>query len=163
MLTICFGVLILMTTPMLPGLIWYQSKRKKEKVSHTEASGNKWLGEMYVCACRRTCVHACVRACVHAKHIWVKSHSLCENVANYHNNECRFVVKVIRMHGFYYLFGKTHHLELWVCKQTARMWLQFVWCRKYKQWIQDIMVGTGQNVLPYGMPDKQYQKEAVDI
>ena len=29
--------------------------------------------------------------------------------------------------------------------------------------IQDIEVGTGQIVLPYGMPDKQYQKEAVDI
>ena len=29
--------------------------------------------------------------------------------------------------------------------------------------IQDIEVGTGQILLPYGMPDKQYQKEAVDI
>ena len=34
---------------------------------------------------------------------------------------------------------------------------------KQLQWIQDIEVGTGQIVLPYGMPDKQYQKEAVYI
>ena len=32
---------------------------------------------------------------------------------------------------------------------------------KQLQWIQDIEVGTGQILLPYGMPDKQYQKEAV--
>ena len=48
---------------------------------------------------------------------------------------------------------KLQHLHLSVA--AARL------MSKQLQWIQDIEVGTGQILLPYGMPDKQYQKEAV--